>query len=84
MSQRNTLLKFKNDAGNYVNVAGLRVEMLRLNGRLVDTASQGWEELLRGATVRTAEISGTGSFRDAHFDAVIHTMLPIAPPKTEE
>ena len=68
------LLKIKNDAGTYVTVAGLRTKTLRLNARPVDvtdTASQGWKELLPGAGMRTAEISGTGVFRDAESDARI-------------
>ena len=68
------LLKIKNDAGVYVTVAGLRTKTLRLNARPVDvtdTASQGWKELLPGAGMRTAEISGTGVFRDAESDVRI-------------
>lgn len=67
------LLKLKID-GAYVTVAGLRTKTLRLNARPVDvtdTASQGWKELLPGAGIRTAEISGTGVFRDAGSDAQI-------------
>ena len=70
------LLKIKNDAGDYVTVAGLRTKTLRLNARPVDvtdTASQGWKELLPGAGMRTAEISGTGVFRDAGSDVLIRT-----------
>jgi len=70
------LLKIKNTAGDYATVAGLRTKTLRLNARPVDvtdTASQGWKELLPGAGMRTAEISGTGVFRDAESDAVIRS-----------
>jgi len=68
------LLKLKNAAGAYVTVAGLRTKTLRLNARPVDvtdTASQGWKELLPGAGIRTAEVSGTGVFRDSESDALI-------------
>lgn len=67
------LLKIKDGAG-YATVAGLRTKTLRLNARPVDvtdTSSQGWKELLPGAGIRTAEISGTGVFRDAGSDALI-------------
>lgn len=70
------LLKIKDAAGAYVTVAGLRTKTLRLNARPVDvtdTASQGWKELLPGAGMRTAEISGKGVFRDAGSDAVIRS-----------
>jgi len=70
------LLKIKDVAGNYVTVAGLRTKTLRLNARPVDvtdTASQGWKELLPGAGIRMADISGTGVFRDAASDARIRS-----------
>ena len=70
------LLKMKTAAGSFVTVAGLRTKTLRLNARPVDvtdTASQGWKELLPGAGMRTAEISGTGVFRDAESDALIRS-----------
>ena len=70
------LLKIKNSDGEYITVAGLRTKTLRLNARPVDvtdTASEGWKELLPGAGMRTAEISGTGVFRDAGSDTLIRT-----------
>jgi len=69
------LLKIKNNAGDYVTVAGLRTKTLRLNARPVDvtdTASEGWKELLPGAGMRTAEISGNGVFRDARAGLPFH------------
>lgn len=70
------LLKIKNAAGIYTTIAGLRTKTLRLNARPVDvtdTASQGWKELLPGAGMRMADISGTGVFRDAESDALIRS-----------
>jgi len=68
------LLKIKNSSGDYVTIAGLRTKSLRLNSRPVDvtdTASAGgWKELLPGAGIRSAEISGSGVFRDASSDAL--------------
>ena len=76
-AQRGSQMLLKiNDGAGYVTVAGLRTKTLRLNARPVDvtdTASQGWKELLPGAGIRTAEISGTGVFRDAGSDALIRT-----------
>jgi len=69
------LLKINTGEG-YVTVAGLRTKTMRLNARPVDvtdTTSQGWKELLPGAGIRTAEISGTGVFRDGASDAQIRT-----------
>jgi len=68
------LLKIKNDAGDYVTIAGLRTKSLRLNSRPVDVTDTGsvggWKELLPGAGIRSAEISGSGVFRDAASDAI--------------
>jgi len=70
------LLKIRAESGEYETVAGLRTKSMRLNARPVDvtdTASQGWKELLPGAGIRTAELSGTGVFRDAASDILIRT-----------
>jgi len=70
------LLKMKDATANYVTVAGLRTKTLRLNAwpvDVTDTSSQGWKELLPGAGMRMAEISGTGVFRDAESDALIRS-----------
>lgn len=68
------LLKIKNSDGAYITVAGLRTKSLRFNARPVDvtdTASVGgWKELLPGAGIKSAEISGNGVFRDASSDAL--------------
>ena len=79
------LLKIKTGEGDYVTVAGLRTKTLRLNARPVDvtdTASQGWKELLPGAGIRTAEISGTGVFRDAVSDTLIRSAFLTNPRRT--
>ena len=68
------LLKIKNEAGDYVTIAGLRTKSLRLNSRPVDVTDTGslggWKELLPGAGIRSADISGSGVFRDASSDAI--------------
>jgi TP901-1 family phage major tail protein len=67
------LLKIERE-GVFTTVAGLRTKSLRLNAKPVDvtdTGSGGWKELLPGAGIRTAEISGTGVFRDAASDASV-------------
>lgn len=71
---RDILLKFKSEAGAFVTIAGLRAKTLRFNARTVDVTDSGsleaWRELLPGAGVKSAEISGAGVFRDQPSDAL--------------
>lgn len=59
--------------GQFETVAGLRASRLSLNAETVDVTSLesqgGWRELLAGAGVKSATISGSGVFRDAATDA---------------
>lgn len=59
--------------GQFQTVAGLRATRLSFNAETVDVTSLestgGWRELLAGAGVKTASISGSGVFRDAGTDA---------------
>ena len=59
--------------GSFVTVAGLRATRLSFNAETVDVttleSAGGWRELLAGAGVRSASISGSGVFRDANTDA---------------
>ena len=59
--------------GDFVTLAGLRATRLSFNAQTVDVTSLestgGWRELLAGAGVKTAAISGSGVFRDANTDA---------------
>ncbi|MEM7753065.1 MAG: phage major tail protein, TP901-1 family [Pseudomonadota bacterium] len=57
--------------GQFETVAGLRATRLSFNAESVDVtslASEGWRELLGGAGVKAASISGSGVFRDASTD----------------
>lgn len=58
--------------GSFETVAGLRATRLSFNAETVDVTSlesEGrWRELLAGAGVRSASISGSGVFRDAGTD----------------
>lgn len=58
--------------GTFVTVAGLRSTRISFNAEIVDVTSiestGGWRELLGGAGVRSAAISGTGVFRDSSSD----------------
>lgn len=59
--------------GQFETVAGLRATRLNFNAETVDVTSLesvgGWRELLGGAGVRSASLSGSGVFKDASTDA---------------
>lgn len=58
--------------GLFEAAAGLRATRISLNAETVDVTSLestgGWRELLGGAGVKTAAISGSGVFKDAATD----------------
>lgn len=58
--------------GNFQTIAGLRATRISFNAETVDVTSLesegGWRELLGGAGVRSASITGSGVFRDAATD----------------
>ncbi|RMD49138.1 MAG: phage major tail protein, TP901-1 family [Alphaproteobacteria bacterium] len=59
-------------SGSFETLAGLRASRIGFNAETVDVTSLesegGWRELLAGAGVRSAVISGAGVFRDAATD----------------
>ncbi len=66
---KDLLIKIDLDtSGNFETVAGLRATRVNFNAESVDVTSLesagGWRELLAGAGVKTANISGSGIFRD--------------------
>ena len=73
---KDLLLKIDN-GGSYVTVAGLRSKRIAFNSETVDITdadSAGrWRELLAGAGVQRASISGAGVFKDAQSDASIRS-----------
>jgi TP901-1 family phage major tail protein len=56
----------------FETIAGLRATRISFNAETVDVTSLesqgGWRELLAGAGVKSASISGSGVFRDANTD----------------
>jgi TP901-1 family phage major tail protein len=60
-------------SGTFETIAGLRATRVGFNAETVDVTSLesqgGWRELLAGAGVKSASISGSGVFRDAATDA---------------
>ncbi len=61
-----------NGSQQFETIAGLRASRISFNAETVDVTSLesqgGWRELLAGAGVRSASISGSGVFRDAGTD----------------
>ena len=59
-------------AGQFETIAGLRATRISFNAESVDVTSLesqgGWRELLAGAGVKSASISGSGIFKDANTD----------------
>lgn len=59
-------------AGQFETIAGLRASRISFNAESVDVTSLesqgGWRELLSGAGVKSASISGSGIFRDEATD----------------
>ena len=58
--------------GLFETIAGLRATRVSFNAETVDVTSLesqgGWRELLSGAGVRSANLSGSGVFKDASTD----------------
>ena len=59
-------------SGSFQTLAGLRATRVSFNAEPVDvtnlSSSGGWRELLAGAGVKTASLSGSGVFRDEATD----------------
>jgi TP901-1 family phage major tail protein len=75
---KDLLLKMAEGEG-FVTVAGLRTKRLAFNSETVDATdseSAGrWRELLAGAGVQRAAVSGSGIFKDAASDAAIRQIF---------
>ena len=70
---KDLLIKLDMDgAGDFQTIAGLRATRLTFNAQTVDVttieSAGGWRELLAGASVRSASLSGSGVFRDEASD----------------
>lgn len=72
---KDLLLKIDDGGSGFITVAGLRARTLAFNAETVDVTNQDsagqWRELLAGASVRTARITGSGIFKDAASDAAM-------------
>jgi TP901-1 family phage major tail protein len=65
------------DPENFTTVAGLRSTTLAFNAQTVDVTNNDsanqWRELLAGGGVNSAQISGSGVFKDAASDASLRS-----------
>ncbi|PHR60845.1 MAG: phage major tail protein, TP901-1 family [Robiginitomaculum sp.] len=74
---KDILLKIEEPSGSatYVTMAGLRARSISLNAQAVDVthtdSPNAWRELLPGAGVKTASVSGSGVFKDAAADELV-------------
>ena len=71
---RDVLIKL-GDGGSpetFATVAGIRAKTIALGAGLIDATTSespdGWRELIAGAGVKAAEVSGSGVFKDAASD----------------
>ena len=66
-------------AGVFTTVAGLRSRTLAINAESIDITHQEsagqWRELLSGAGVKSARVTGSGVFKDAASDATVRDYM---------
>ena len=71
---RDVLIKISDGAvpESFVTLAGIRSSDIELNAQSVDgtaaDSSEGWQELIAGAGVKSARVRGSGVFKDAASD----------------
>jgi TP901-1 family phage major tail protein len=78
---RDVLIKIGDGGGTevFTTIAGIRAKTIALNARAVDGTSgespSAWRELIAGAGVKTASVSGAGVFKDAASDATLQALF---------
>jgi TP901-1 family phage major tail protein len=76
---KDLLLKISDCASAFITIGGLRTRRIALNADTVDVTdaeSAGrWRELLGGAGLRRASVSGTGIFKDQASDILLRQVL---------
>ncbi len=72
---KDLLIKISDGAGGFTTVAGLRTRRLAFNAEIVDVtnseSANRWRELLDGAGVKRASVTGRGLFKDAASDGLM-------------
>ena len=67
------------ESGQFMSVAGLRSRAIAFNAETVDITHQEsageWRELLAGAGVKSARISGAGLFKDGAADGIMRQLF---------
>jgi TP901-1 family phage major tail protein len=76
---REVLIKVYDGVSAYITIGGIRAKSISLNGETVDvsdgdSASQ-WRELLEGAGMKSASISGSGVFKDSAAEERIRSLF---------
>ena len=70
---RDILLKISDGAGGFTTLAGVRASRIQLSAGTVDGTSadsaEAWRELVEGAGIKSARVTGRGVFKDAASDA---------------
>jgi len=65
--------------GSFTTVAGLRTRAIAFNAETVDVTQQEsagqWRELLAGAGVKNARLTGAGVFKDAASDGLVRSYV---------
>ncbi|PPD30768.1 MAG: phage major tail protein, TP901-1 family [Hyphomicrobium sp.] len=77
---KDLLLKVDSTGGGvFTTVAGLRSRSISFNAESVDVTHQEsagqWRELLEGAGVKSARVTGAGIFKDAESDATVRSYV---------
>ena len=76
---RDVLLKLADETEQFVTVAGIRTKTLQLRAGTVDGTStdspEAWRELVTGAGVKSARLSGSGVFKDQASDARMRSVF---------
>ena len=77
---KDLLLKLDSDGGGtFTTVAGLRSRQIAFNAETVDVSNADsagrWRELLEGAGLKRASVSGAGIFKDAATDATVRQLF---------
>lgn len=74
---RDILLKISDggDPEAFTTIAGIRAKTIALNAKMVDGTNadspDAWRELIAGAGVKSAAVTGSGVFKDAASDALV-------------